>query len=159
MRAATLSRARRVFSRSADRAALPRSPPCPRSLSVRADACDDDAQRVVCDPSPPPRARPSAAHRDRRRSQEADDISPKDYTLPRVCAPNDPCPWPGRSPPRRAARLLLGCGEKSKLLAARASWRGARSAGRGARRSPHAHSHAARCSSPLVRACIFLLMY
>lgn len=52
MCAATLSRARRVFSRSADRAALPRSPPCPRSLSVRADACDDDAQRVVCDPHP-----------------------------------------------------------------------------------------------------------
>ena len=47
---ATLSRARRVFSRSADRAAS--LPPCPQSLSVRADACDDDAQRVVCDPHP-----------------------------------------------------------------------------------------------------------
>ena len=45
-----MSRARRVFSRSADRAAS--LPPCPQSLSVRADACDDDAQRVVCDPHP-----------------------------------------------------------------------------------------------------------
>ena len=147
MRAATLSRARRVFSRSADRAALPRSPPCPRSLSVRADACDDDAQRVVGYRTPPPA--PLSCTGAQRSTALAG--GPR-YLLPKILhAPARVCT---KRPTARGPDALLGCGEKSKLLAARTSWRVARSAGRGARRSPHAHSRAARCSSPLVCACI-----
>ena len=140
MRAAALSRARRVFSRSADRAALPRSPPCPRSLSVRADACDDDAQRVVCDPSPPPRARPSAAHRDRRRSLEAHDtFSPKYYTLPRACAPSDP--WPV------ARTLCWGAARRASCLPR--GLRGASLAAQGAGRVARPTlTHAPRAAPP-----------
>ena len=103
MRAAALSRARRVFSRSADRAALPRSPPCPRSLSVRADACDDDAQRVVGYRPPPPPPPPRALELHRRTDIDGARWrptipSPQNTTRSRARVHQATHgPWPGRS--------------------------------------------------------------
>ena len=146
MRAAALSRARRVFSRSADRAAL-LAPPLPAEL-----ICASRRMRRRCTarclrPLPPsPRPPFSCAQRLTALAGGPRYLLPKRLHAPaRVCT---------KRPMARGPDALLGCGEKSKLLAARTSWRVARSAGRGARRSPHAHSRAARCSSPLVCACI-----